>query len=171
MDAKPTPNVIITVEVYSPPRKREKANHLSKAEKQTIIYAYKKITTDTPKIRKTEMVEKISQVLGKYIKYDIHNILEDMILGISRTTVYRTITEYKNTGKTSEPKKITGRRSLLESFDENVKTAVHEIVTNMLDRNELPTLDNILTEVKNCSEVPKMSRSTLYRLLKQLKFK
>ncbi|KAI4465096.1 homeobox-like domain superfamily [Holotrichia oblita] len=154
MNAEPSTSAANSASVYCPPKKREKASHLSSAEKQTIIYAYKKIITDSPDIRKGDMINHISHVLG-----------------ISRSTVYRVISEYNKTGKTSEPKKITGRPSVLESFDETIKTAVREIVHSMFYENELPTLDKVLTQINNSNELPKMSRSTLYRLMKQLNFK
>lgn len=98
-------------------------------------------------------------------------ILQGILTGVSRATVYRVIKEYTTTGKCVDPKNITGRPSLLKSFDETVKTAIRQIVHNMFRQNEPPTLDKVLVQVKNNEDLPNMSRSTLYLLLKQMNFK
>ncbi|KAI4464852.1 sterol regulatory element-binding protein cleavage-activating protein [Holotrichia oblita] len=92
------------------------------------------------------------------------------LTGVSRATVYRVIKAYTASGKCVDPKKITGRPSLLKFFDETSRTAIRQIVHNMFRQNEPPTLDKVLVQVKNNEDLPNMSRSTLYLLMKQMNF-
>ncbi|KAI4458389.1 hypothetical protein MML48_7g00020211 [Holotrichia oblita] len=156
MDAQPSASIAGRVHVCSPPKRREKASHLHSTKKQTLINAYKKIIADTPNLKKLDMIKQIT---------------DSILTGVSRITVYRVIKVCTAPGICVDPKKITGRPAFLKSFDETVKTAIWQIVHNMFRQNEPSTLDKVLVEVKNNEDLPNMSRSTLYLLMKQMNFK
>ncbi|XP_050500751.1 uncharacterized protein LOC126880746 [Diabrotica virgifera virgifera] len=140
----------------SPPKKRgvNLGRHLSSNEKQFIINMYKQIKIDDPGMKITAMVAKIKQATG-----------------VANSTIYRTIKEYKQTGTVRCPKNIGGRPAVLSRYDEKVKTSVRQIVHSFFFKNEMPTLNKILSEVNNRPDLPNMCRSTLYKFLKQINFK
>lgn len=90
---------------------------------------------------------------------------------MAKSTVFRVTGEYFKTGNIACPKRSPGRKSLIATFDENVKYAVRSIIHGFFYNNELPTLDKIVQEVKKRPDLPQMSRSTLYKLMKQINFK
>ncbi|XP_050517136.1 uncharacterized protein LOC126891847 [Diabrotica virgifera virgifera] len=137
----------------SPPKKRgvNLGRHLSSNEKQFIINMYKQIKIDDPGMKITAMVAKIKQATG-----------------VANSTIYRTIKEYKQTGTVRCPKNIGGRPAVLSRYDEKVKTSVRH---SFFFKNEMPTLNKILSEVNNRPDLPNMCRSTLYKFLKQINFK
>lgn len=90
---------------------------------------------------------------------------------MSQSAVYRTMKEYKEKGKVSSPKKCKKRQSLSDTFDDDVKYFVRRKVHSFFYKNEAPTLDKLWNEIKDDPEIPNMSRSTLYKLLKNINFK
>lgn len=94
-----------------------------------------------------------------------------LIIGVSKTSVYRVIQEYKGKGLISPPLKRTGRKSLLSTFDDTVKYMIRRTVHSFFYDGELPTLNKILKRIKEDENIPEMSRSTLYKLMKILNFK
>lgn len=93
------------------------------------------------------------------------------LIGISRTTTYRVIHEYKAKGFISPPLKRSGRKSVLSTFDDTVKCMIRRNVHVFFYNGELPTLNKILKKIKEDENIPSMSRSTLYKLMKKLNFK
>ncbi|KAB0793983.1 hypothetical protein PPYR_13603 [Photinus pyralis] len=63
--------------------------------------------------------------------------------GIAKSTVDRTIKEYKKTGAVTPSKRSGGRPPLVSQFDESIKSSVRQIIHNFFYLNELPTLDKI----------------------------
>ncbi|XP_050504984.1 uncharacterized protein LOC126883468 [Diabrotica virgifera virgifera] len=161
----------------SPPKKRgvNLGRHLSSNEKQFIINMYKQIKIDDPGMKITAMVAKIKQATGKFFRIPIVKIKDllsnVLILGVANSTIYRTIKEYKQTGTVRCPKNISGRPAVLSRYDEKVKTSVRQIVHSFFFKNEMPTLNKILSEFNNRPDLPNMCRSTLYKFLKQINFK
>lgn len=94
-----------------------------------------------------------------------------LIIGVSRTSVWRVILEYKAKGFISPPLKRTGRKSLLHTFDDTVKCMIRRTVHSFFYDRELPTLNKILKRIKEDENIPEMSRSTLYKLMRILNFK
>lgn len=94
-----------------------------------------------------------------------------LLSGVVRSTVYKVICEYKRTRKLSSPKQSSGRRSLLFTMDDDIKNAVRRVVHSFFHKNEAPTLNKILAELQNHPNIPQMSRSTLYLLLKKINFR
>ncbi|XP_023312011.1 uncharacterized protein LOC111692311 isoform X2 [Anoplophora glabripennis] len=52
-----------------------------------------------------------------------------------------------------------------------MKNSIRRIVHSFFFKNEIPTLDKILTEIKSRQDLPQMSRSSLYKFMKQINFK
>ncbi|XP_072400872.1 uncharacterized protein [Diabrotica undecimpunctata] len=140
---------------FSPPKKRRvHLGHLSTNKKQCIINMYKQIKSDNSGMKVTATVAKIKQATG-----------------VANSTIYRTIKEYKQTGPVRCSKNIGGRPSILATYDEKVKTSIRQIVHSFFFKNEMPTLNKILSEVNNRPDLPNMCRSLLYKFLKQINFK
>ncbi|XP_023309819.1 uncharacterized protein LOC111692776 isoform X1 [Anoplophora glabripennis] len=140
----------------SPPRKRKQLSlgHLSLAEKQAILNLYKKSLDDEPTLKTVQLVSKIA-----------------MTLGVAKSTVYRAIKQYKSTGRVSTSKHCGGRPGIVTCLDEAMKNSIRRIVHSFFFKNEIPTLDKILTEIKSRQDLPQMSRSSLYKFMKQINFK
>lgn len=60
---------------YSPPKKRKRLDlgHLSVAEKQCILNLYKQLRTDEVHLRKTPIISKISNTMGKFRQFEYCN--------------------------------------------------------------------------------------------------
>uniref|UniRef100_A0A1Y1JY26 Tc1-like transposase DDE domain-containing protein n=2 Tax=Photinus pyralis TaxID=7054 RepID=A0A1Y1JY26_PHOPY len=140
----------------SPVKRRTRLNlgHLSISEKQCILNLYKQILTDDPGTKMVTIVAKIAEAAG-----------------IAKSTVYRTIKEYKKTGAVTPSKRSGGRPPLVSQFEESTKTSVRQIIHNFFYHSELPTLDKILKEINSREDLPQMCRSSLYKLMKQINFK
>ncbi|KAJ8915262.1 hypothetical protein NQ315_014769 [Exocentrus adspersus] len=146
----------ITLLSPSPPKKRKELSlgHLSLREKQAILNMYKKILDDEPTLTTVKLVSKIA-----------------ITLGVAKSTVYRIIKEYKSTKTVSTSKQCGGRPGMITLFDEATKNSIRRIVHGFFFSNEIPTLDKILNEIKNHQDLPQMSRSTLYKFMKQINFR
>lgn len=140
----------------SPPRKRKQLSlgHLSLAEKQAILNLYKKSLDDEPTLKTVQLVSKIA-----------------MTLGAAKSTVYRAIKQYKSTGRVSTSKHCGGRPGIVTCLDEVMKNSIRRVVHSFFLKNEIPTLDKILTAIKSRQDLPQMSRSSLYKVMKQINFK
>lgn len=110
--------------------------------------------SDTPDMNFTTLVLKIASTAG-----------------VARSTVCRIIKEYRGTGMVTPSKRSGGRPRLVAEFDEATKGAIRRVIHNFFHKNELPTLDKILREIKYRPDLPQMSRSSLYKLMKHINFK
>ncbi|KAL1489530.1 hypothetical protein ABEB36_013486 [Hypothenemus hampei] len=140
---------------HLPTVKRKLCNpgHLTVIEKQTLINMYKKILTDNSKSKTVNVVSEIASVVG-----------------VAKSTVYRIIKEYKCTKMVSPSEHKGGRPALVKNLDESTKTIIRQIVNSFFSRNEIPTLDKVLSEVNSRPDLPQMSRSSLYKFMKQINF-
>ncbi|KAJ8974394.1 hypothetical protein NQ317_011238 [Molorchus minor] len=113
MDTKPGTS---KTGVTSPPKKRKQLNlgHLSLPEKQTIINMYKKILDDEPALKTVQLVSKIA-----------------ITLGVAKSTIFRTIEEYKSTGMVSTSKHLGGRPGIITCFDETTKNYIRRFATDV----------------------------------------
>uniref|UniRef100_A0A6P7GT81 Uncharacterized protein LOC114342616 n=1 Tax=Diabrotica virgifera virgifera TaxID=50390 RepID=A0A6P7GT81_DIAVI len=175
----------------SPPKKRgvNLGRHLSSNEKQFIINMYKQIKIDDPGMKITAMVAKIKQATGVANSTIYRTIKEYKQTGTVRCPKNiggrpAVLSRYDEKVKTSVrqivhsfffnvrcPKNICDRPAVLSRSDEKVKTSVRQIVHSFFFKNEMPTLNKILSEVNNRPDLPNMCRSTLYKFLKQINFK
>lgn len=98
-------------------------------------------------------------------------LIKKYFLGIAESSVYKIMKEHRETGLLSSPKKKTGRASIVNQMTEEAKGAIRRIVHNYFQRNELPTLNKLVTAVQTDDNIPTLSRSTLYKILKQIGFR
>jgi hypothetical protein len=87
------------------------------------------------------------------------------LIGRSVRTVKRVLAEEKNTGTLRPPK----REDLL-ILKEHQKYLIRRTVHQFFFDNLPPTLNLIHAKIQQNEEIPKMSRSKLYKMLKSLNF-
>lgn len=92
-------------------------------------------------------------------------------LGIGESTVHRTIIEYHKTNAVKSPKRTKVRTKITEKFDDFARNAVRRHVHSIWFRREIPTLDKVHKAVSDDNNLPTVSRSTIFNLLKELKFR
>jgi hypothetical protein len=56
-------------------------------------------------------------------------------------------------------------------MDEHKKYLIQKTVHSFFSANRIPTIDAVYKEVQNNEEIPNISRSKLYNVLYELKFK
>jgi hypothetical protein len=83
-------------------------------------------------------------------------------------TVKRVLAEEKNTGTLRQPK-VPQREDLL-ILKEHQKYLTRRTVHQFFFDNLPPTLNLIHAKIQQNEEIPKMSRSKLYKMLKSLNF-
>jgi transposase len=76
--------------------------------------------------------------------------------------------EKKTKNYVSAPKKSSGRPAI--KLDEDSKYAIRRIVHSFFFKNEPPTLDKVLTAIHADGDLPKLTRSVLWKSLKELNF-
>lgn len=95
-----------------------------------------------------------------------------METGLGQNTIQSTIYTFKNTGlapvKLPNKKKI--RCTIKEKVDDFEKETIRQIVQSFWSNHEVPTLNKILTAVKEDPDLNdvSISRASLYRLLKSM---
>nr|CAH7763604.1 unnamed protein product [Callosobruchus chinensis] len=90
-----------------------------------------------------------------------------VISGISRTSVYRIVREYRSNRSLSEPKAYPSRKKITEAIDVFDRGAIRRKVNSFFFRNELPTVDKILKDFNEDAELPNFKRTSFYQLLKE----
>lgn len=89
-------------------------------------------------------------------------------VGIGETTVHRTINKYKETNTVTSPNRKRVRKSVLNLYDDFARDAVRKHTLSIWCRREIPTVDKIHKAVSEDESLPPISRTNLYRLLKEL---
>jgi len=69
------------------------------------------------------------------------------------------------------PKRTKVRAQMTDTFDDFARNAVRRHVHSIWFRREIPTLDKIYKVVSDDNHLPTVSRSTIFKLLKELKFR
>lgn len=87
--------------------------------------------------------------------------------GAGEATIYRLLKQRKD-GHLYEPKKPSGRK-LVETY-QDYKDVVRRKVHSFYFKNEIPTLDKILTSIKDDESLPDVKRTKLWNILKELNF-
>ncbi|KAJ8913791.1 hypothetical protein NQ315_002697 [Exocentrus adspersus] len=155
LDSMPSTSRSACRAAMSPPKKRQhKLGHLSEAEKHSVINVMKILKQQYEDKGTSELVVEVARKLG-----------------LAKSTIYRILAEYKAKGKVGAPKKASGRPSITESFDESIKNDIRKVVHGFFFKNELPTLDKILCEIKQWPMIPNMSRSTLCKVMRHINFR
>ncbi|XP_072381874.1 uncharacterized protein [Diabrotica undecimpunctata] len=138
----------------TPPKKRSKKGHLSVDVKEIIVNVYKHELQENPALILSAVEKRVADKVG-----------------VSDSSVFKVIREYKTTHTLVVPKKCTTRKGKLESVDDFDKVAIRRIVHQFFFRNEIPTIDRVLQQVNDDPNLPDFKRTTFYKLLKKLQFK
>jgi len=115
---------------------------------------YKTIIKDNPNMSMREMRAIISKTMG-----------------VGESTVHRTISNYKETKTVISPKRTRVREQITEAFDDFDRNAVRRHVHSIWFRREIPTVDKIHKAVSDDKDLPTVSRTSMFKLLKELKFR
>lgn len=87
--------------------------------------------------------------------------------GIGLVSVKAILSEYREKKTFSSPNKKT-RPKVSDKVDEIQKDGIRQIIQQLLDNDESPTLTNILKAMNADDSLPKLSRTSLHRLLKHM---
>ncbi|XP_072400288.1 uncharacterized protein [Diabrotica undecimpunctata] len=136
------------------PKKRSKKGHLSVDVKEIIVNVYKHELRENPALILSAVEKRVADKVG-----------------VSDSSVFKVIREYKTTHTLVAPKKCTTRKGKLESVDDFDKVAIRRVVHQFFFRNEIPTIDRVLQQVNDDPNLPDFKRTTFYKLLKKLQFK
>ncbi|KAL4091106.1 hypothetical protein QTP88_025846 [Uroleucon formosanum] len=138
----------------SPVKRNPKGKRVDSSKRLMIINAYKsKLETDPEKSLRT-LRDEISRELG-----------------IGSSTISKTITVYNRLKIVISPNKTRVKSSARIIFDEFQKNLVRRYVHSFWLKREIPTLDKIYQVVSKDESLPKISRSSLFRVLKDMGFK
>lgn len=139
----------------SPVKKHKQGKGFHTGEKTQIINTYKTLLNDNPDVAKTDIVAKVSSSLG-----------------VSIASVYRILKEYRSEGEVKSPQKKKPKHiTIIKTTDDFTKAAIRSKMHTFYSRNEIPTLDRILSEVNNDQDLPNFSRTTFYRLIQDIGFR
>ncbi|XP_022176671.1 uncharacterized protein LOC111038053 [Myzus persicae] len=89
-------------------------------------------------------------------------------MGIGESTVHRTINEYKESCTVTSPKRKRVRENVFHLYDDFSRNAVGRHVHNIWFRREIPTIDKKVSDDKS---LPAISRTNLFKLIKDLDFR
>lgn len=92
-------------------------------------------------------------------------------MGIGESTVHRTINEYKETNTVTSPKRKRVRENVFHLYDDFSRNAVRRHVHSIWFRREIPTIDKIHKVVSDDDSLPAISRTNLYKLIRDLDFR
>ncbi|XP_015365184.1 PREDICTED: uncharacterized protein LOC107162689 [Diuraphis noxia] len=138
----------------SPIKKNKRGKIISSSERLRIINMYKANLEEDPNMSMRSMRQIISKNMG-----------------ISESTVHRTINVYKETSTVTSPKRKRVRENVFHLYDDFSRNAVRRHVHNIWFRREIPTIDKIHKEVSDDKSLPAISRTSLFKLIKDLDFR
>nr|CAI5858466.1 unnamed protein product [Callosobruchus analis] len=142
-----------TSTTVSPPRKRQKKGHLNLQAKEIVLNVFKSEFLENPGVS----IHEIEKIIAKKT-------------GVSARTVFSIRKGYKESHTLSEPRKPTEYKKISHTVDDFDRNAIRCKVHQFFFRNELPTIDKVLKEVKDDPDLPNFKRTTFYKLLKLLNF-
>ncbi|XP_050066442.1 uncharacterized protein LOC126555585 [Aphis gossypii] len=142
------------VEAFSPVTKNKRGKIVCSRERVRIVNMYKTIIKNNPNMSMREMRAIISKTMG-----------------VGESTVHRTIINYKETKTVVSPKRTRVRKQITEAFDDFDRNAVRRHVHSIWFRREIPTVDKIHKAVSDDKDLPTVSRTSIFKLLKELKFR
>ncbi|CAF4946214.1 unnamed protein product [Pieris macdunnoughi] len=154
---EPGPSTSKPFKDFTSPRKKRKVSHISENEKNMIVNVFKYVQETWP-------VDKYKS------KMDMKKNTAD-ILGIGKTTVYRVLNQYKECGTVKAPAPLKKRPNLIEKIDDFDKSCIRKKVHEIFLKGEMPTINKILQAVNEDDMLPNFSRTSMWRMLKHLKFK
>lgn len=130
--------------------KRVSKGALSINEKVIILNVYNAIKHQNPTTGVAKIVETCSKMTG---------------VGVS--TIYRLSREEKS-GLVNAPRKSTGRKKIVIEDDE--ETAIRRLTHSFYFEKQIPTLDKIMAEMQKDENIPSLSKTTLWRVLRKMNF-
>ncbi|KAE9522898.1 hypothetical protein AGLY_016709 [Aphis glycines] len=142
------------VEALSPVTKNTRGKIVGSRERLRIVNMYKSIIKDNPSMSMRQMRVIIAKALG-----------------VGESTVHRTVSDYKETKTVISPKRKRVRNQITETFDDFDRNAVRRHVHSIWFRREIPTVDKIHKAVSDDKDLPTVSRTSMFKLLKELKFR
>lgn len=141
----------------SSPIKKRKPTTLTVGEKNIVLNVFKYIKNTWPdnEYRSTPaMVTKTAEMTG-----------------ISKRSIYSILREYKDTHTIEEKGATKKKLNIIQKLDSFEKTAIRQKVHSFFMEGELPTLDKIVQKIKEDETLPDLSKTSLRRVLRHLKFK
>ncbi|CAI6372171.1 unnamed protein product [Macrosiphum euphorbiae] len=91
-------------------------------------------------------------------------------LGIGQRTVSNVISEYNTKKTVTSPCKTRQKKTYKDLYDDLQLNTIRRHVHSFWFNKTIPTLDKILTVIKNDDSLPNISRSNLHNLLKFMDF-
>ncbi|XP_076292731.1 uncharacterized protein LOC143214972 [Lasioglossum baleicum] len=138
----------------SPPRRNPSGKFVDSGQKEIMINLYKYTVKEKPDMKYKQLVEYLSKQTG-----------------IGRSTVVKTLSEYRSTGIVTSPNKKRARPNILEKMSDEHLVAIRKKIYEFWFRREIPNLKKVLQAVNSDDSLPSFSESTMYRLLKRMDFK
>ena len=132
---------------------------LTSGARRNILNVYSRLREENPESTITDITEKTAELTGS-----------------SPATIFRLKREKKRSGILDTPGKkrpgAVGKRTRMLKYDNFTLSCIRRKVHSFFRRNEIPTLDKILKVVNDDKEIfsKNISRTTLYRILKDLGF-
>lgn len=105
---------------------------------------------------------------GMSIRQIQKKILET--LGVGERSINKIITTYSQTKSVASPNPKQNKKSYYDNFDDFSRNAVHRHVPTIWFCREIPTVDKIYQAIFTNKELPQISRTNLFQLLKDLDF-
>lgn len=145
-----------TSQTSSPPRKKPKhmPAQMTENEKKIAINVYKYVEKNTSTYP---------------YKKDILQIVSE-IMGTSESTIDNLIRFYEKTKTTPKSKVRTANRAKIAVLDDFTLSAIRRKIHQFYFDGTLPTIVKVMTAINEDNSLPTMSKSSIYKLMKQLKF-
>lgn len=139
----------------------QRGKSIRSAARKNILNVYSRLREENPDDTVSEIAKKTAQLTG-----------------VSKSTVFRMKKEKKVCSPCDPPtpgKKrpgAVGKRMRLSKYDDFTLSCIRRKIHNFFRRNEIPTLNKVLSEVNDDPEIfdKNISRTTLYRILKDIGF-
>ncbi|XP_025191724.1 uncharacterized protein LOC112591976 [Melanaphis sacchari] len=123
--------------------------------------------------RRLSIIDLYKTYLPKHPGLPLYKLVKKIAdsMGIGKTTVGNVIKEYNESKTVTIPKRKRAKKSFLDTFDDFDKNAVRGHVHKIWFTRQIPTVDKIHQSVSADINLPPISRTNLFRLLKALDFR
>lgn len=142
--------------LYTPSRR---GKSIKSATRRNIMNVYSRLREESPQDSINKIAEKVAYLTG-----------------VSKRTVFRLKKEKKASSPLSTPGKkrpgAVNKRRRLVKYDDFTLSCIRRKIHGFFRRNEMPTLDKVLKILNDDKDIfsKNISRTTLYRILKDLGF-
>lgn len=134
--------------------KNKRGKPLKSGQRKIVRNIYLTIIKDNPGVAIRDIAEKVADSTG-----------------ISKSSVFNIMREFRLKGKNVTPTKTKNRKTLADKLSDFDKSAIRRKIHSFYLKNELPTVDKVLRVVNDDTDLPNFSRSTFQRVLKLMNFK